>query len=376
MRIYLSIIFIFFLSNCQRSLESNLDLSVLLARQQELKKSLKDLDQQISVLDTTKKSNFLFVRVAQILSDTFSHAIEVQGNVKSDFSVDLQPEMGGKIEKILVKEGDYVNKGSVIVKLDTDISDEQVRELELALALAVLNYEKQFQLYGKGVGTELEFKKLKTEKETLEKKLKMAQLQGQKSLIIAPFSAYIDKIYAKAGELSSPQTPILRLVDLQKIKIEVEISEMYLNKIKEGSRVELYFPAIDYRISDAVVSHASKYIHTQNRTYTIQIDLNNKEQKLLPNLLVKVKLEDFRQKDAIVIPSKTIMYNNKGEAYVFVLEKDTVHKRKIQVGLDYKNQQNILNGLQVGEWLVTDGYQALADGDAVKILPNQSESIQ
>lgn len=368
MRIYLGIIFVFFLWNCQRNVESNLDLSVLLARQKELKKSLKDLDEQIAILDTTQKSNLPLVRIEKVVQQTFSHAIEMQGNVKSDFSVDLQPEMGGKIEKILVKEGDYVEKGSIIVKLDTDISNEQVKELELNLALATLNYDKQFQLYEKGVGTELEFKKIKTEKETLDQKLKTAELQRQKSLIITPFSGYIDKVYAKSGELSSPQMPILRLVDLKKIKIEVEISEMYLNKIKEGSKVELYFPAIDYRISDAQVSHASKYIHTQNRTYTIQIDLENKEQKLLPNLLAKVKLEDFNQKEAIVIPSKTIMYNNKAEAYVFVLEKDTVHKRKIQVGLDYKNQQNILSGLQVGEWLVTEGYQALADGDIVKVL--------
>ena len=368
-RILFFVFILFFSLGCSSDNAQNTELKELLQRQKELRQELKQISEDIAKLEQTSTANALpLVQVEILEKKPFHHFIELQGYVKSDYALELYPELGGKVEEVLVREGDYVEKGKVLVRLDTDISDEQIKEIVLNLEFATLQYERQSVLYEKGVGTEIEYKRIKTEKEALEKKKKALELQRQKSLILAPFSGYVDLVHTKAGEMSNPQMALVRLVDLQKIKIEVEVSEMYLGKIKEGSRADLYFPALGLSLDEQKVSHASKFIHAQNRTYTLQISLDNKNQKILPNLLARVKLEDFALPSTLVVPSKIIMYNNRGDAYLFVYKDGKVYKRIVEVGLDYKNEQHILSGLEAGEMIVIEGYQALTEGDMVKIL--------
>ena len=366
---YSSWICFFLFFACQEKNEQKKELAELLAQQKQLKEALKTVTEQIAVLDTSKRVSLPRVRVTELIPDTFIHFIDLQGTVRSDYAIDMYPELGGPVEKIYVRDGDYVKRGTLLVKLNTDIVDKQIRELELNLDLATLNYEKQAKLYEQGVGTELEYKKIKNDKESLEQKLATTKYQRDKSLITAPFSGYIDRLHAKVGEMAGPQAPLLRLVDLQKITVEAEVSEMYLGKVKEGSNVEIYFSALDLLLENLKVSYSSKFIHSYNRTFTVQIDLDNRDKRILPNLVAKVRLEDFREKNALVVPAQAILYNNKGESYLFVVDaSNKVTKRKVEVGLEYQGVQHIPKGLKAGERVVTEGFQALIEGEEVQIF--------
>lgn len=246
------------------------ELSELLKKQKQLQNDLTQVNLQIAALSETS-AHFPRVRVQKLEKTTFEHFIRVQGTAKSDYALDLYPEMGGKVMQIFCKEGEMIQKGKVIIALDTKVPDAQIQEIKANLELVTLNFDKQSQLFEQGVGTELEYKKWKTDKETLTKKLEMAILQKEKSLIVAPFSGTIDKIYTKVGELAGPQTPLARVVDLQKIKLEAQISEVYLGKIKEGNKVNVFFPAIDYALPDQKITHVGQFVQTQNRTFNWEL---------------------------------------------------------------------------------------------------------
>lgn len=363
--IYILFLVLFF-NQCQ-SEKNQTELAELLKQQKQLQADLSKINSQIAALTETS-AHLPRVKVQKLEKTNFEHFIRVQGTAKSDYALELYPEIGGKVTQIFHKEGEFVQKGKVIIALDTKVADAQIQEIKANLELVTLNFDKQSLLFEQGVGTELEYKKWKTDKETLSKKLEMAILQKEKSLIIAPFAGTIDKIYTKIGELTGSQMPLARVVDLQKIKLEAQISEVYLGKIQEGNKVNVFFPAIDYTLADQKVSHVGRFVQTQNRTFNLEIELENKDKKIYPNLVAKIDVADFQVDDALVIPAKSILYNNKGESYVFILENNLVRKKIIKIGLEYNQQQLVLEGLSIGDQLITDGFQALSEGDQVKIL--------
>ena len=122
--------------------------------------------------------------------------------------------------------------------------DNSVLQLETQLALATTTFERQARLWDQNIGSEIQFLQAKAQKEGLENNMKSLRAQARKMKVIAPFSGTIDQIFAKTGELTSPQAPFLRLVNLKNVYVESEVTETYLKSIKKGHKVLLNFTSI------------------------------------------------------------------------------------------------------------------------------------
>ena len=125
--------------------------------------------------------------------------------------------------------------------MDSDVIDNSVLQLDTQLALATTTFERQARLWEQNIGSEIQYLQAKAQKEGLENSVKSLKAQARKMKIIAPFSGIIDQIYAKTGELTSPQKPFLKLVNLNKVYVESEVTETYLNSIKKDTKVLLNF---------------------------------------------------------------------------------------------------------------------------------------
>ena len=203
---------------------------------------LKKVEMAISKLDTLKKLVTVTAIKAEI--NDFNHYLEVQGIVKADQTIELHAEMGGTVTAILVKEGQNVSKGQILATLDSDVIDNSVLQLETQLAFAITTYERQTRLWEQNIGSEIQYLQAKAQKESLENNMKSLKAQARKMKITAPFSGIIDQIFTKTGELTSPQMPFLRLVNLNKVYVESEVTETYLKAIKKGTEVLLNFSSI------------------------------------------------------------------------------------------------------------------------------------
>ena len=329
---------------------------------------LKDVEMAISELDTLKKLMTVTSYKAEIKD--FNHYIEVQGTVKADQTIELHAEMGGTVTAILVKEGQNVSKGQILATLDSDVIDNSVLQLNTQLALATTTYERQARLWEQNIGSEIQYLQAKAQKEGLENSMKSLKAQARKMKVIAPFSGIIDQIFAKTGEMTSPQMPFLRLVNLNNVYVESEVTETYLKSIKKGTEVLLNFSSIGISV-EASISQVGNFINPNNRSFKTRIDLKNPNNELKANLLADIKINDFKA-NGIVIPSRLVQKDRNDKTFVYTIEpKENNHsvvKTYVTEAMSYDNLSFISEGLSENSILVDKGARLVNNNEDVKLV--------
>ena len=342
--------------------------TALLDQLNEISNELKSVESAISSLDTLKR--LMTVTSFKAEEKEFNHYIEVQGIVKADKTIGLRAEMGGTITAILIKQGQRVSKGQILATLESSVIDNSVLQLTTQLNLATTTYERQARLWDQKIGSEIQFLQSKAQKEGLENSLNSLKAQAHKMKIIAPFSGIIDQVFAKTGELISPQTPFLRLVNLDNVYIESEITETYLKAITKGTKALVHFNSINTTI-EASITQVGNFINPNNRSFKTRIDIKNTNNDLKANLLANIKINDFNA-SGIVIPSKFIQQDRNGNTFVYVLEAEEnslkVVKTYVKEANSYNNFSYISDGLDSKSNLVGKGARLVENGEIVKLV--------
>tara|TARA_B110000090_G_scaffold27073_1_gene27790 strand:+ start:1511 stop:2602 length:1092 start_codon:yes stop_codon:yes gene_type:complete len=342
--------------------------TALLDQLNEISNELKSVESAISSLDTLKR--LMTVTSFKAEEKEFNHYIEVQGVVKADKTIGLRAEMGGTITAILIKQGQRVSKGQILATLESSVIDNSVLQLTTQLNLATTTYERQARLWDQKIGSEIQFLQSKAQKEGLENSLNSLKAQAYKMKIIAPFSGIIDQVFAKTGELISPQTPFLRLVNLDNVYIESEITETYLKAITKGTKALVHFNSINTTI-EASITQVGNFINPNNRSFKTRIDIKNTNNDLKANLLANIKINDFNA-SGIVIPSKFIQQDRNGNTFVYVLEAEEnslkVVKTYVKEANSYNNFSYISEGLDSKSNLVGKGARLVENGEIVKLV--------
>jgi membrane fusion protein (multidrug efflux system) len=348
-------------------------LDKLEEKRSELRKELSSVEEQIRAMDTIKEIFVPIVRTEKIDTGRFEHFVIVQGEVKTNQEAMVNAEANGVIRKLNVREGQFVKKGFVIAEIDAALLQSNLQELETQLEFAEYNYDKQKELYERGVGTEFELRQAKNQLNGLRSQLQTLKTQKSKTNVTAPFEGYIDEVFARQGDMAGAQAPLVRLVNNTDVRLSADVSEQYYTRIAEGTPIQAFFPSLRDTLS-LTVTFLGKYIHPTNRTFKVQADVSNNE-KLLPNMLAKVRIQDEVIENATIIPSTSLLKSQKNEDFIFILERDGEFYKAKQVFVQVMNRQDGkavvegLNGeLKSGTLVVTDGARGIADNDIVRIF--------
>ena len=371
---YTFLIGFFLLVSCGETTRVSENLQELTIKKQQLKqqlagvsKALMQVELAISKLDTLKKLPIVTVLKSTITD--FSHYINVQGTVQADKSVVLRTEMGGTVTKIFVKEGQEVTKGTVLAQLDASILANKISEVTIQYNLSKTTFDRQERLWEQQIGSEMQYLQAKSVKERLESAIKTLQVQEEKLKIIAPFSGIVDAVFAKEGELTSPQIPFLRLVNLNQVYIECDVTESYAKSIKKGTRVLVAFPSLEYEVG-STISQVGSFINPSNRSFKIRVELKNTNKAIKTNLLARLKINDFSAR-GIVIPTYIIQKDTRNNTFVYTLTQDKEHykvvKTLVKVTKEYNNQSYISAGLIVDMMLVDKGAKLVKSEDEVVV---------
>jgi len=332
---------------------------------------IKELEQQLASTGEADQQYITPVTVSELTEKPFRHYFQVSGNVDAVDKAFISPEINGQIKQVLVVEGEHVKKGQLLAKLNTSITENTIEEVKTQLELAKTLYEKQTQLWEKKIGSEVQYLQAKNNKEALESSLRTLQAQLDMAYIKSPIDGIVDVISIEEGELAMPGFQLMQVVNLNKMKILADVSEKYLPVIKKGDIVEVGFPTYpDIKMSVAV-SRTGNVVNMGNRTFPIEFRINNIDGKLKPNILALLTFLDFDKEDAIVVPSIIIKKDIKGE-YVYVARehegKQLASKVYISTGRSYNDESLVLEGLNVGDRVIIEGYSLVTDGTEVKII--------
>lgn len=338
----------------------------------ELKSDIHKLKDEIASMDTsasTITADLTKVTTKTITPETFKHYVELTGTVTSKQNVLISAEAGGRVESIPVREGEKVNKGAVLVHIENSAAQDQLAEAKSGYELAKTTYEKRKNLWDQNIGSEIEYLQAKNNYQAAQSRYEQAQVQYDKTMIKAPISGTVDDIRVNEGEFVNMGMPVVRVVDLDHVEIEAELSEQYLKAVHYGDSVLVKMPALDIQ-QNAVINFVSQVINPDNRSFKIKVKLNNKNHAIKPNVLANMMIKDYQTNSAFVVPSIAINKDLQGD-FVYVAVKDgdqmITDKKYIQRGKSFGDQTEIVKGLAKGDRIIISGFNQVNKGEPVEL---------
>ena len=349
-----------------------------MAQLKELKSQKSGIEEQIAALEEEliasgeikkKNGNKVLVSAFEVQPSYFEHKVEIRGTVASKKNVMLTAEVMGKIKRIYVKEGQNVKKGQTLIRLDDEVIKNSIAEVQTQLDLAVEVFNRQDRLWSKKIGTEIQYLQAKSNRESLERRLKTLNSQLDMAYIKAPFDGVVDDIPVREGEVVQPGIPAVRLLNPKDVYISADVSESFLGRFTKSQDVVVYFPSQDKRIESTIKS-IGQVIKSENRTFEIEIDLPRVNFPVSANQVVVLNLVDYKNDQALIIPTKLVQKDSRGSFIFEIIEKDNqlvAKKVHIEVGISYNQQTEIKEGLKLGQLIALEGYRDLTENTVIII---------
>ncbi len=362
-------IFLFSCSNKENNTDTDTliaskNLASIKAKRAELQTQITKLDEAIASLDT--KVEEALVSVMTVKDTVFSHYLEVQGNVETKENLIIYPQFSGILTSLNVVAGQKVSKGQLLGMIDDGGLSQQLAQAQSQLSLAKTTFERQKRLWDQKIGSEIQFLQAQTNMISQQKMVSQIKAQLAKTRIVAPFSGVIDETLIERGQVVAPGQGLMRIVNLNNMYVSTSVPETYIGKLKVGTSVDVYLTSLDKNYSGKIRQVANN-INPNNRTFTIEVSVPNKENLLRPNQVAKLRIVDYTAKNAIVVPTNVVQEDGDKNKFVFIVTntKGTTGIAKkvlVELGQSSNNVTEILSGLSADDIIVTEGVNTISDG--------------
>ena len=350
----------------------------------ELKKLEADLLRMDS--NTAMATKVKLVSTISVTTQAFEHFIDLLGRVDADNVSYISPRgMGGQVKAIYIKEGQFVKRGQLVLKLDDAIVRQQILAARKAmdgiktqLNFAKNIYQRQKNLWEQGIGTEVQLITAKTNVESLENQLVAANEQVKVAIeqlntanVYSDVSGIADRVNIRIGETFVGATQIggqIVIINKNTLKVKVNVPENYLIRLRTGTPVLINIPDAQKVNIPSSISLISQSIDANLRGFMAEAKIPS-DGSLKPNQTAIMRIKDYSATNAIVIPINMVQTDENGK-YVFTMLKSsngktTAHKVPVIIGEVYGDNVEIKSGLNAGEQLITEGYQSLYEGQAI-----------
>jgi len=333
-----------------------------------LNDDIKKLEAELAKLDTAVKTlgKSTLISVAEVKKTAFTNYIDVMGKVDADKNANLSANVPGMVTRVFVTPGTNVREGQVLAEIDNSAMAAGLEELKQQMRFATDLYEKQKSLWDQKIGSEVQFLSAKNNKEALEKKLTTLNEQLDLYRIRAPFNGVIDEVFIKVGQVAAPGFPAIRLVNFSGLKVTANLAETYLSKVKAGNSVRIEFPDLK-TFTNSTVKYVAGVVDPMTRSIKVEATVSNLA-GLKPNMIAVLKITDYSNSSAVVVPVNTVQTNEEG-SFVLVAVKENgktvARKKAVVVGATYNGMTEVKSGLIEGDQLITTGFQELNDGDQI-----------
>ena len=337
-----------------------------------MKVELNEINNGISFLDENER--LTLISKYEIKKQEFNSYIETQANLKTRKNVLILSEFQGTLERIFVEEGQKVTKGTLLAQINDSGLQEQLEQLEIQTNFTKENFERVQRLWDKNIGSEMQYLKSKADYETSQKGVDQMRDMLSKTKIYAPFDGIIDEIIANPGSNLIPGiTQILRLVNLEKVYAEAFVSEKYISNVSTETEALVRIPLLGKEIK-SVITQTGNFINPDNRTFRIEVPVENPDNKIKQNLDAKIKINIYKKEDALVVPLRIIREDASGKNYLYVINEDVkdgvyiTKKTYVKLGNKSNKDAEVIEGLNVGELIVLEGANIVEDSQRVRII--------
>jgi len=347
------------------TLISSKNITALQAKKALIQADLAKIDEALATLDVKKEE--ALVSVLKVKDTVFSHYIEIQGSVNTKENILVQPEYQGTLVSLTVKAGQRVSKGQILGRIDDAGLSQQVASLENQYALAKTTFERQKNLWDQKIGSEIQYLQAQTQMISAQRGIAQAKAQLAKTIIRAPFTGTIDEVFVEKGQVVAPsQQGLMRIVNLSNMYVSTSVPENYIGKLKVGTEVDVLLSSLG-KTYKGKVRQIGNFVNPSNRSFGIEVRVPNPENLLRPNQVANLKISDYINKNAIVVPTNVIQEDGSKNKFVFVVTNSNgktgiAKKIIVKPGQSSGNVTEILSGLSAEDIIITEGANAVSEG--------------
>ena len=283
----------------------------------------------------------------------------------------VKAEVPGQVIEVLAKEGQMVQKGQVLMKIDDRDYRTRLARIEANYELAKLNYERTKTLVKKKIAAPTKLDEIEAQLKDLTAQRNEAKIALSRTTITTPLSSLLNEISAKTGDYLGVGDPVAQILEIDSVKVTVGIPESDVAAIFDLNEADIIIEALDKRRVKGKKIFLSRKPRTLSRLFDLELKVYNPDGRILPGMFARVELVKNVYKNAVAVPLYAII-TQEDERFVFVEKKGRVEKRRVTLGTLIDWEVHITSGLKAGERVVVVGHRLLDDGQAVEVIKNVS----
>ncbi len=303
-----------------------------------------------------------------------TESLSLIGNLAANEMVEMKAETEGVVQEILFTEGQRVEKGQLLIRLDESKFATALAEAEGNFKLSQANFERAQELFKGHLISKQEYDQVTATFDVNQATLDRRKRELKDTRIYAPFAGIIGARNISPGQVIARNTVLTWLVDLDPIKVELNVPERFLSQVQVGQPLDLKVAAYPTNRFQGKVYFVAPSVDPNTRTTLVKAEIPNGNHELKPGMFANLDLTVNVRENSIVIPEVALSQILDGNrAVVFAVDtQGTVQLRSVKLGLRLAGQVEIVSGLDAGEKVVVEGVQKIGPGAKVKLAPAEA----
>lgn len=297
--------------------------------------------------------------------EKLGNVVHTTGTILANEEVELRSEISGKIVEILFKEGAYVNKGDLLVKINDADLQAQLRKAMSKVKLVEDREARQRQLAQNQMISQEDYESTLNDVEASKAEYDLIKAQIDKTEIRAPFNGVVGLREVSEGSFVTTTTVIARFQNISNLKVDFSIPQKYSSLVKIGDALNFRLSGNDFQYKAKIYAIEPK-IDPSTRTLRLRAICTASYKDLFPGAFVNVEVNLKETEQAILIPTVAVVPELKGQS-VYLYKGGLVSPQKVEIGLREENRVQIISGLAEGDTVITSGILQIRPGAKVKI---------
>ena len=306
------------------------------------------------------------VEVRPARSELVIDAITATGQIEAVQSIELRPDVDGRLVEIFVTEGSFVEKGAPLFKVDDAELKAQVARAEADRDLAEQALTRTRQLLTEKAAAQADVERAEASARSARAALELLTLRLDRTVVRAPWTGVAGARFVSVGDYVTQNSRLITLQTVNPQRASFQVPERYSERLKVGQKVTFRVAALQGRDFTGTVDFVDPQVQLPARTITVKATVPNPRRELQAGMFIEVRLETTRRENAVVVPEEAILGLPTGNV-VWVVKGDQPDRRPVELGVRKPGSVEILSGVDVGDLVVVGGAERLTPTSTVKV---------
>jgi membrane fusion protein, multidrug efflux system len=299
------------------------------------------------------------VEVAAAIRDTVVDAIAATGQIEAIQSVELRPEVSGRITELLVREGQEVAEGTPLFKVDDAELKAQVAQADAERQLARQALERTKQLIAQNASSASDLERAEATSRGADANYDLLKTRLDRTVVRAPFGGVAGRRLVSIGTYVSPQTPLITLQSVNPQYASFDVPERYADRLRRGQLVSFQVAALPGKNFSGEVVFVDPVVELPGRTILIKARVPNPEHQLQAGMFIEARLATDIRPNAVVVPEDALL-PLQGETYVWLVKAGKADRRQVSIGVRTAGWAEVKGGgVEAGDSVVVGGAERL-----------------